>query len=169
MSNLIVEHGPALVWRLRLKTRHISVHIAPLHGSRLADFAEQKFPMLPRSKQYSNAQKKALASMQEEDEFCLTAKPCASPESSQRGVDESPAGGSRCQAPDLEQAEANPTPHTLYPPPMLSPHFSNRLTFQPLNPSKHKAPPNNQYNNPETKQPTKSKQQSRTQPKTQST
>ena len=34
-------------------------------------------------------------------------------------------------------------PHILHPipPPMLSPHFSTCLTNQPLNPSKHKAPP----------------------------
>ena len=44
-------------------------------------------------------------------------------------------------------------PHTSHPilPPTLSTHFSTRLTNQPLNPSKHKAPPNNQYNNPENK------------------
>ena len=64
----------------------------------------------------------------------------------------------------------------------LTPHLTSctpPYTFNPfLNPPSkstlkslktQKAPPNNQHNNPETQQPTKSKQQSRTQPKTQST
>ena len=48
------------------------------------------------------------------------------------------------------------TPHvTYYTPPTLSQHLSTHLTFQPFKPAKHKAQPKNQYNNPETKQPTK--------------
>ena len=50
------------------------------------------------------------------------------------------------------------TPHlTSKTPPTLSTHFSTHLRFQPPQPPTHKAPPKTHYNNPRTKQPTKTK------------
>ena len=50
------------------------------------------------------------------------------------------------------------TPHlTSKTPPTLSTHFSTHLRFQPPQPPTHKAPPKTHYNNPKTKQPTKTK------------